>query len=170
MDREQELRLRLDCVPAEGRPTVLEELNAVLAEKSRLEDQILNGEPAHGMGDIEIVTTGIVGLASFVGACVYAFMKAGTQTGTIVTAVVAVIVIILFIWMLRGKTWKKLEQQEQIDVKTNTEVEKIAVGDRSRSPGTARDGGGLQKRQSRHHGLLQDEEHPSRYRDARKYR
>lgn len=73
---------------------------------------------------------GIVGLASFVGACVYAFMKAGTQTGTIVTAVVAVIVIILFIWMLRGKTWKKLEQPEQIDVKTNTEVEKIAVGDK----------------------------------------
>lgn len=73
---------------------------------------------------------GIVGLASFVGACVYAFMKAGTQTGTIVTAVVAVIVIILFVWMLRGKSWKKLEQKEQIDVKTNTEVEKVAVGDK----------------------------------------
>ena len=73
---------------------------------------------------------GIVGLASFVGACVYAFMKAGTQTGTIVTAVVAVIVVILFIWMLRGKSWKKLEQKEQIDVKTNTDVEKVAVGDK----------------------------------------
>lgn len=73
---------------------------------------------------------GIVGLASFVGACVYAFIKEGTQTGTIVTAVVAVIVIILFIWMLRGKTWKKLEQKEQIDVKTNTEVEKVNVGDK----------------------------------------
>ena len=73
---------------------------------------------------------GIVGLASFVGACVYAFMKAGTQTGTIVTAVVAVIVVILFIWMLRGKSWKKLEQKEQIDVKTNTEVEQVAVGDK----------------------------------------
>lgn len=73
---------------------------------------------------------GIVGLASFVGACVYAFLKAGTQTGTIVTAVVAVIVVILFIWMLRGKTWKKLEQKEQIDSKANTEVEKVSVGDK----------------------------------------
>lgn len=73
---------------------------------------------------------GIIGLASFVGACVYAFIVEGTQTGTVVTAVVAVIVIILFIWMLRGKTWKKLEQQEQIDVKTNTEVEKVKVGDK----------------------------------------
>lgn len=73
---------------------------------------------------------GIVGLASFVGACVYAFIVEGTQTGTIVTAVVAVIVVILFIWMLRGKSWKKLEQKEQIDVKTNTDVEKIAVGDK----------------------------------------
>ena len=73
---------------------------------------------------------GIVGLASFVGACVYAFMVEGTQTGTIVTAVVAVIVVILFIWMLRGKSWKKLEQKEQIDVKTNTDVEKVAVGDK----------------------------------------
>ena len=73
---------------------------------------------------------GIVGLASFVGACVYAFIKAGTQTGTIVTAVVAVIVVILFVWMLRSKSWKKLEQQEQIDVKTNTEVERVSVGDK----------------------------------------
>lgn len=73
---------------------------------------------------------GIVGLASFVGSCVYAFVKVGTQAGTIVTAVVAVIVIILFIIMLRGKTWKKLEQNEQIDVKTNTEVEKVSVGDK----------------------------------------
>ena len=73
---------------------------------------------------------GIVGLASFVGACVYAFIVEGTQTGTIVTAVVAVIVVILFIWMLRGKSWKKLEQKEQIDVKTNTDVEKVAIGDK----------------------------------------
>ena len=73
---------------------------------------------------------GIVGLASFVGACVFSFIKAGTQTGTIVTAVVAVIVIVLFVWMLRGKTWKKLEQNEQIDVKANTEVEKVKAGDK----------------------------------------
>ena len=73
---------------------------------------------------------GIVGLASFVGACVYAFIKAGTQTGTIVTAVVALIVIILFVWMLRSKSWKKLEQKEQIDVRTNTDVEKVSVGDK----------------------------------------
>ncbi|MBR6458343.1 MAG: NfeD family protein [Bacteroidales bacterium] len=73
---------------------------------------------------------GIVGIASFVGACVYAFIKAGTQTGSLVTAVVAVIVIILFVWMLRSKSWKKLEQKEQIDARANTEVEKVAVGDK----------------------------------------
>ena len=45
---------------------------------------------------------GIVGLASFIGSCVYAFMVMGTKAGTITTAVVAVIVVILLVWMLRG--------------------------------------------------------------------
>lgn len=73
---------------------------------------------------------GIVGLASFIGACVFAFVREGATTGTIVTAVVVVIVALLFIFMLRSKTWKRLEQKEEIDTKVNRESEKVRVGER----------------------------------------
>lgn len=72
---------------------------------------------------------GIVGLASFIGACVYAFMVEGTKTGTITTGVVIVVGILLLVWMLRGKTWKKFELKTEIDSKVNTESESVKVGD-----------------------------------------
>lgn len=72
---------------------------------------------------------GIIGLASFIGACVFAFVREGTTTGTIVTAVVVLIVAVLFIFMLRSKTWKRLEQKEEIDTRVNRESEKVRVGE-----------------------------------------
>lgn len=76
---------------------------------------------------------GIVGLASFIGSCVYAFMEMGTKAGTITTAVVAVIVVILLVWMLRGKSYKKLELNAEIDAKTNLEPEALSVGDKGKT-------------------------------------
>lgn len=73
---------------------------------------------------------GIVGLASFIGACVFAFVREGTTTGTIVTAVVVLIVAVLFVLMLRSKTWKRLEQKEEIDTRVNRESEKVRVGEK----------------------------------------
>lgn len=65
VDKEQELRLRLESVSAEERPTVQAELDAVLAEKNRLEEQILNGAALGAPGDNEIVTTGVEGSFPF---------------------------------------------------------------------------------------------------------
>lgn len=76
---------------------------------------------------------GIVGLASFIGSCVYAFMVMGTKAGTITTAVVAVIVVILLVWMLRGKSYKKLELKAEIDAKINLEAESLSVGDEGKT-------------------------------------
>ena len=65
VDKEQALRLRLESVSAEERPTVQSELDAVLAEKNRLEEQILNGASLNAMGENEIVTTGVEGYFPF---------------------------------------------------------------------------------------------------------
>ena len=65
VDREQELRLRLESVSAEERPTMQAELDAVLAEKNRLEEQILNGAALGAPCDNEIVTTGVEGSFPF---------------------------------------------------------------------------------------------------------
>ena len=75
---------------------------------------------------------GIIGLASFIGSCVYAFMVQGTTAGTITTAVVAVIVVLL-VWMLRGKSYKRLELKAETDAKTNLEAESLSVGDEGKT-------------------------------------
>ena len=64
VDKEQELRTKLDSVSAEERPTVQAELDGVLAEKARLEEQILNAS-SDIFGDNEIVTTGVEGSFPF---------------------------------------------------------------------------------------------------------
>ncbi|MBR0110463.1 MAG: hypothetical protein IJM05_07700 [Bacteroidales bacterium] len=65
VEKEQALRARLDSVSPEERPTVQEELNAVLAEKARLEEQILNRESSsHGMG-AGVPVTGVEGSFPF---------------------------------------------------------------------------------------------------------
>ena len=86
---------------------------------------------------IEFLLTPGIGIAgivgSFIGSCVYAFMVMGTKAGTITTAVVAVIVVILLVWMLRGKSYKKLELNAEIDAKTNLEPEALSVGDKGKT-------------------------------------
>ena len=60
---------------------------------------------------------GILGLLSMGGSCVYAFMEIGQTTGIIVTAVNAVLIVMLTIWMLRAKTWQRLALNTNIDAK-----------------------------------------------------
>ena len=60
---------------------------------------------------------GILGLLSMAGSCAYAFMEMGQTSGIMVTAVNAVLVVLLTIWVLRAKTWKRLALETNIDAK-----------------------------------------------------
>lgn len=60
---------------------------------------------------------GILGLLSMGGSCAYAFMEMGQTAGIMVTAVNAVLVVLLTIWVLRAKTWKRLALETNIDAK-----------------------------------------------------
>lgn len=77
---------------------------------------------------------GILGLLSMGGSCFYAFHELGTTTGIIVTAVNAVLIVGLTIWVLRAKTWKKFTLNTNIDSKAfSLEGAKIAIGDRGKT-------------------------------------
>ena len=77
---------------------------------------------------------GVLGLLSMGGSCFYAFHELGTTTGIIVTAVNAVLIVVLTIWVLRAKTWKKFTLDTNIDSKAfSLEGAKIAIGDRGKT-------------------------------------
>ena len=73
---------------------------------------------------------GILGLLSLGGSCFYAFHEYGNMTGAVVTAVNAVLVVALTVWVLRAKTWKRLSLETNIDSKAVDPEQKLAVGDR----------------------------------------
>ena len=60
---------------------------------------------------------GILGVAAMAGSCVYAFMEMSQTAGIIVTAVNAVLLVLITIWVLRAKTWQRLALQTNIDSK-----------------------------------------------------
>ena len=60
---------------------------------------------------------GILGVAAMAGSCVYAFMEMSHTAGIIVTAVNAVLLVLITIWVLRAKTWQRLALQTNIDSK-----------------------------------------------------
>ena len=60
---------------------------------------------------------GILGVAAMAGSCVYAFMEMSQTAGIIVTAVNAVLLVLITIWVLRVKTWQRLALQTNIDSK-----------------------------------------------------
>lgn len=72
---------------------------------------------------------GILGFLSVGGACYLAFCEYGTLTGIIVLASNAVVLILLLIYVLRAKTWKKFTLTTNIDSKAVSTEETIAVGD-----------------------------------------
>lgn len=74
---------------------------------------------------------GVLGIAAMAGSCVYAFMEMGQTPGVIVTAVNAVLLVLITIWVLRAKTWQRLALQTNIDAKAivpEAEVVPGAVG------------------------------------------
>jgi membrane-bound ClpP family serine protease len=60
---------------------------------------------------------GILGIGAMAGSCVYAFMEMSQTAGIIVTAVNAVLLVLITIWVLRAKTWQRLALATNIDSK-----------------------------------------------------
>ncbi len=75
---------------------------------------------------------GILGLLSMGGSCFYAFTELGNTVGGIVTTVNVVLLVVMLVYVLRAKTWKRMSLETNIDSKA---VEKavLAVGDRGKT-------------------------------------
>lgn len=80
-----------------------------------------------------IGVAGILGLLSMGGSCFYAFDQMGNTTGAIVTAVNAVLIVALTVWVLRAKTWKRLTLNTNIDSKAVSSDGVISVGERGKT-------------------------------------
>ena len=73
---------------------------------------------------------GILGLISMAGSCFYAFHEMGTTAGYIVTGVNALLLLVLVIYILRAKTWKKMALETNIDARAvSDESSIVSVGD-----------------------------------------
>lgn len=73
---------------------------------------------------------GILGLLSIGGSCFYAFHQIGTTAGILVTVANAVLIVVLTIWVLRAKTWKKLTLETAVDGKAVASDMAVSVGER----------------------------------------
>ena len=81
-----------------------------------------------------IGVAGILGVASLGGSCFYAFREFGSTAGSIVTVVNVILIVLLTIYVLRAKTWKKLALDTNIDSKVNLFDENaLSVGDRGKT-------------------------------------
>ena len=76
---------------------------------------------------------GVLGFLSVGGACYYAFYEFGPLVGVIVTASNAVILILLLIYVLRAKTWRKFELTTNIDSKAVASEDVPEIGDKGRT-------------------------------------
>ncbi len=75
---------------------------------------------------------GILGLLSMGGSCFYAFTEMGNTVGGIVTAVNVVLLVLMTVYVLRAKTWKRMSLETNIDSKAVENVT-LAVGDRGKT-------------------------------------
>ena len=71
---------------------------------------------------------GILGIAAMAGSCVYAFMEISQTAGIIVTAVNAVLLVLITIWVLRAKTWERLALATNIDSKAIVPEAEVVPG------------------------------------------
>ena len=77
---------------------------------------------------------GVLGLLSLGGSCFYAFHEFGNTVCAVVTAVNAFLLVILTIWVLRAKTWKKMALETSIDSKAvSSESAVLSVGDKGKT-------------------------------------
>ncbi len=75
---------------------------------------------------------GILGLLSIGGSSFYAFSEFGNTTGAIVTAVNAVLLVVMAVYVLRAKTWKRMSLETNISSKAIENVT-VTVGDRGKT-------------------------------------
>ena len=76
---------------------------------------------------------GVLGLLSLGGSCYYAFYEFGSTTGGIVTGVNALLLVVLTVYVLRAKTWKRFTLNTNIDSKAVSTEEVLAIGDRGKT-------------------------------------
>lgn len=76
---------------------------------------------------------GVLGLLSLGGSCYYAFYEFGSLTGGIVTGVMALILLLLTVYVLRAKTWKRFALETNIDSKAVSAERVLEVGDRGKT-------------------------------------
>ena len=77
---------------------------------------------------------GILGLLSIAGSSYYAFYEFGSLTGGIVTGVNASLLIVLMIYVLRAKTWRRMTLETNIDSKAVADDSRVVcVGDVGRA-------------------------------------
>ncbi len=75
---------------------------------------------------------GILGLLSMGGSCFYAFSEMGNTVGGIVTAVNVILLVVMLVYVLRAKTWKKMSLETNIDSKAVDNVT-VALGDKGKT-------------------------------------
>ena len=80
-----------------------------------------------------IGVAGILGLLSMGGSCYYAFYEFGSTTGGIVTGVNGLLLLLLTIYVLRAKTWKRFTLDTNIDSKAVFPDPVLSVGDRGKT-------------------------------------
>ena len=73
---------------------------------------------------------GILGILSLGGSSYYSFHLYGPKGGFIVLGVNVVLVVVLLIWSLRAKTWKKMALETNITSKVNLPEVEVKVGDK----------------------------------------
>ena len=76
---------------------------------------------------------GILGLLSMGGSCFYAFSQLGPVAGAIVTAVNALLITALTVWVLRAKTWKRFTLNTNLDSKAVSSDGVLSVGERGKT-------------------------------------
>ena len=76
---------------------------------------------------------GILGLLSMGGSCYYAFYEFGSTIGGIVTGVNGLLLLLLTIYVLRAKTWKRFTLDTNIDSKAVSFDQVLSVGDRGKT-------------------------------------
>lgn len=76
---------------------------------------------------------GILGLASLGGSCYYAFSAISRTAGLIVTGINLLLLVVLLVYVLRAKTWKRITLDTNIDTKANEMNVEVRLGDRGRT-------------------------------------
>ncbi|MBQ9722112.1 MAG: serine protease [Bacteroidales bacterium] len=77
---------------------------------------------------------GVLGVLSMGGSCFYAFHEFGNLTGGVVTGINAILLVVLLVYVLRAKTWKRMTLETNIDAKAVAdESAVVAVGDKGRT-------------------------------------